>query len=91
MNRNYTEKGKLDLIYDYDKFPSNQLYRLELPNGQRGYDFISKINFNTKSKPGDLDFTKQELIRRGYQWVFDCGFAIPVDKDGKDLQIGELT
>lgn len=84
MSLNNTEKGKLKRIYDYDSFPPNQFYRLELPNGQRGYDFVSKINFNTSSKPGDLDFTKQELVRRGYQWVFDCGFAIPVDKNGKD-------
>lgn len=80
MNPNYTNHGVKKMLYNYDDLPNDQLYRLELPNGQCGYDFITKINFNTKSRPGDCDFTRPELIRRGYRWVFDCGFAIPVEK-----------
>ncbi|MHC5848209.1 hypothetical protein ACYT7O_10595, partial [Streptococcus pyogenes] len=67
MNPNYTNHGVKKMRYNYDDLPNDQLYRLELPNGQCGYDFITKINFNTKSRPGDCDFTRPELTRRGYQ------------------------
>lgn len=64
---------------DYQSLPDNQTYRLELPNGQQGYDYINRIVFAVSAKNGDDDFTYQELVERGYKWVFDCGFAIPTD------------
>lgn len=72
---------------DYRLLPDNQLYRLELPNGQQGYDYIGRIVFAVSATNGDTDFTYSELIKRGYKWVFDCGFAIPVEEEPPHAKI----
>ncbi|MBV1943218.1 hypothetical protein JOA01_06350 [Streptococcus parasuis] len=64
---------------DYQSYPVNQTYRLELPNGQQGYDYIDRIVFAVVAKSGDRNFTYKELVDRGYKWIFDCGFAIPTN------------
>ena len=38
---------------DYQSLPDNQTYRLELPNGQQGYDYINRIVFAVSAKNGD--------------------------------------
>lgn len=66
MNPNYTNHGVKKMLYNYDDLPNDQLYRLELPNGQCGYDFITKINFNTKNHQMILNIESISLL---YQYL----------------------